>query len=324
MFIAYLYFPYMIIGTLMQRLAALDTLMLNESDRAYILMNDKMNRSMKEFILTNSIPGARSQRLYQIIDMDPSALAQIWHDGLPIETLESLLSDLKSGRINGVIDCTLQSTSTKILAAKMRDASLQGPHLQKIHEQAGMLLADRVIDEHGLQMNLVEAVEFSHVQGSTYDGLCTSSSRNILILPLMRGGEPMARGIYSKFASAQFIHFYDQETEIDKRNNQFKKSIGKMDMKRPVCIFIVDSVINTGRSIKRTIMYIQKVANEISPNMKLALFVVSGVMQEVAANELPIQFPRVRFVTLRVSSNRYTGKGGTDTGNRLFGTTLVD
>jgi hypothetical protein len=50
--------------------------------------------------------------------------------------------------------------------------------------------------------------------------------------------------------------------------------------------------------------------------------VLSGVMHEGAAAALPGEFPRARFLTLRVSSNQYSGRGGTDTGNRLFGTSI--
>ena len=50
------------------------------------------------------------------------------------------------------------------------------------------------------------------------------------------------------------------------------------------------------------------------------VFVLAGVTQLEASIKLPLEYPRVRFFSLRVSTNKYTGKRGTDTGNRLFGT----
>jgi uracil phosphoribosyltransferase len=151
---------------------------------------------MKEFISTNT-------RVQQVVDLDPDSHA--WHNGMPVQTLESILGSLKSGKINSVMDCTSMSTIAKIYATRMRDASLSGPDLQHVHVDVGKLLAAVVLDEYGERMGLVESTELPHVQGGTYEGL--TSSRNMLILPLMRGGEPMARGIYECFPSARFIHF---------------------------------------------------------------------------------------------------------------------
>ena len=187
----------------------------------------------------------------------------------------------------------------------------------------GELLADKLIDEFGVIAELVDTVEISHVQGSTFTGLTNSGTSNIVVLPLMRGGEPMARGVYSRFPLSLFIHFYDDEDDLHQRNGLLTKAFEHMDPSKPVKIIIADSVVNSGSSIRRAISYIRKVAHEINPGLQIALFVLSGVMQEGAAEILPRQFPRVRFITVRVSSNQYTGRGAIDTGNRLFGTTSV-
>lgn len=302
---------------------ALDIPMLIESDYSFVVVNDKMNRTMSNFISQHALFGFNTS-LNQIIDLNPKTMSQAWHDGLPIQTLKGLLYYLKSGQVNRLIDCGSESITAQILAAKIRDADMQGPALQSAHVQVGEFLAQRLINEFGMLLNLVETVEYSHVQGRSFKGLRNTSTGNVLILPLMRGGEPLARGIYSFFTCAQFIHFYDQEEVIRERNTLLEKALGRSCTKKPVNIIITDSVINTGSSIKRAIHHIHKTANKISPNLQLVLFVVSGVMQQKIAAELPHQFPRVRFITLRVSANKYTGKGGTDTGNRLFGTTLLD
>ena len=49
--------------------------------------------------------------LSQIIDLNPQALAKNCHNGLPVQSLVSLLEKLKTGSINTVID-----TSTSISA----------------------------------------------------------------------------------------------------------------------------------------------------------------------------------------------------------------
>lgn len=310
--------------TILLSFQALDVPMLCESDHSFVVVNDKMNRSMKDFISKHAALGLANSGLSQLIDLDPSALAQMWHDGLPIQTLESLLCCIKTSSSNVVIDCSSTSVYAQQLAAEMRDASRNGPSLQNIHEKVGELLANRLIDEFGLINGLVENIEIPHVQGGTFTGLSSAHIKNVVVLPLMRGGEPMARGVYSRFPSAQFIHFYDGESEINERNGLLRKALEKLNGKKPVNIVIADSVINSGNSIKRAIAHIYRITKGISTDMQLALFVLSGVMQQDAAGLLPRQFPRVRWVSLRVSNNKYTGKGGTDTGNRLFGTTLID
>mmetsp|Transcript_20635 Transcript_20635/g.44819 ORF Transcript_20635/g.44819 Transcript_20635/m.44819 type:complete len:690 (-) Transcript_20635:179-2248(-) len=300
--------------------SALDVPMLCECDYAYVVVDDKINRSMKDFIAKSV---ANNCRLNQLIDLDLEAVATKWHHGLPVQSLESLLEDLNTSAINAIVDCSSVSITAQILATKMRDANLRGPGLQKAHEEMGALLADKLIDEFGQTMGLVETVEFSHVQGGTFTGLGRPTC-NVVILPLMRGGEPMARGVHSRFPSSLFIHLYEGEDDFDQKNNLLAKAFEHFSPKTPVNIVITDSVINTGSSIERAITNIRRMAREVNSELQLVLYVLSGVMQQEAAVQLPCQFIRVRFVTLRVSKNKYTGKGGSDTGNRLFGTTLID
>lgn len=305
-------------------ISALDVPMLIQADYSFVVVNDKMNRSINDFISKHARLGYGSPRLSQITNLNTNALAQLWHDGLPIQTLESLVTYINNGSINAVIDCASESIRAQLFVTQMRDASLQPLALQDVHFKVGELLAGRLIDEFGVSMDIVETVQLPHVQGNMFKGLSCSHVSNILILPLMRGGEPLAKGIYSSFPSAQFIHFYDQENEIDQRNNLLDKALHSSDTKKPLNVAVVDSVINTGSSIKRAINHIYQVAKVVSPDLEIVLFVLSGVMQQEAAVELPRLYPRVRFVTLRVSDNKFTGKGGSDTGNRLFGTTSLD
>jgi hypothetical protein len=83
-------------------------------------------------------------------------------------------------------------------------------------------------------------------------------------------------------------------------------------------VILVDSVVNEGMRIRRAIGHVDSLLLPCGP--KPRLFVLTGVMQAKSSSTLPAQFPRIRFLTLRVSENKYSGQGGTDTGNRLFGT----
>ena len=123
----------------------------------------------------------------------------------------------------------------------------------------------------------------------------------------MRGGEPMSRGVYQQFPSAKLIHYNDDDI---KSNSALTDVLGSSSIKD---IIIVDSVINEGRSIRQ-------VFGTLRGKSRLQIYVLTAVMQHEASLKLPKEFPRVRFVALRVSENKYSGKGGTGTGNRLYAT----
>ena len=137
----------------------------------------------------------------------------------------------------------------------------------------------------------------------------------------------MARRVFSLFPSALFVHFYDEkEEEPDQRNGLLADAFRGLNSAKPVNVILVDSVINSGSSIQAAVKSIRRMAGEVNPELVLAIYVLTGVMQHLAAERLPSdpQLLRVRFIALRVSENKYVGKGGTDTGARLFGTTLID
>ena len=63
---------------------------------------------------------------------------------------------------------------------------------------------------------------------------------------------------------------------------------------------------------------------DLSPTIRIV--VVAGVVQEQAISKGGLVYEHSRhaaldLVALRISENKYSGKGGTDTGNRLFNTT---
>ena len=147
---------------------------------------------------------------------------------------------------------------------------------------------------------LVVQREYRHVQQNDFTGL-SSIGNGVAIMALMRGGEPMARGVFDCFPEAQFIHYVDGDG---------------LDGIVADHIIIVDSVINDGATIRRFLATLPGSSKSPRPQ----IYVLTGVMQELAAKILPKEFPWIRFLALRISTNKYSGKGSTDTGNRLFGT----
>lgn len=79
-------------------------------------------------------------------------------------------------------------------------------------------------------------------------------------------------------------------------------------------VVIVDSVINTGRSIRDVIGAVAA----LKPG---CLAVAALVAYRGTPNELLAEFPEVDFHIARISDRSYVGCGATDTGARLFGTT---
>ena len=112
--------------------------MLEHSDRGYIVIDDRCNRSMKSFIHDAAYKNGRLQQLYL---GDNSSSFTNWHPGIPVGYLTSLLKELAEGSIHSVHDCCKVSASASVLATQTRRADLSGPELQRIHSRVGALLA---------------------------------------------------------------------------------------------------------------------------------------------------------------------------------------
>jgi uracil phosphoribosyltransferase len=127
-----------------------------------------------------------------------------------------------------------------------------------------------------------------------------------LIVPLMRGGESMAFGINDAFPLAMFLHAKNP-TDI------------MSDHLRGRCnLILVDSVINTGKSVIEFVEHIH------SLDAKMPIVVVAGVVQCDSIARMNKELTghiKPTIIALRDSENQYTGKGATDTGHRLFNST---
>lgn len=275
--------------------------MLYASDRSYIAIDDRQNRSLKDFIHEQLESSSGSHRLYQL---NLLANSSFLHDGIQVGSLDKLQRELSNLDIHRILSC-VSSTAANILATQSRRSDLDGPGLQEVHVEIGRFLADKLLDECGRYGLLTDQASYSHVQGTIFHG--TVSSGNVLIVPLMRGGEPMSRGVYHRFPRACMVHCYDNDAESISKVESMINSSHIKD------IIIVDSVVNEGRSIRR-------VLTSLIHMSRLRVYVLTAVIQYEASVQLPKEFRRVRFIALRISRNKYSGKGGTDTGNRLFGT----
>ncbi|KAI2637444.1 uracil phosphoribosyltransferase-domain-containing protein [Xylaria nigripes] len=209
---------------------------------------------------------------------------------------------------NGTYPCTRVLHATEKKAAKLlmtptRDAGVRGPDLQEAHRSIGRYLATELLPEFiGL-----EKYEIPHVQGHNTTGYRLLGQRNALIVALMRGGEPMAYGIHSVIPDAAFFHGENYDAELEQCLN------GRS------CVILVDSVVNSGKTIVKFARPIRK----RYPTIRI--IVVAGVVQDQCLSrgclvDMLVSDHALSIVALRISNNKFTGKGGTDTGNRLFNT----
>ncbi|KAH6688926.1 uracil phosphoribosyltransferase-domain-containing protein [Plectosphaerella plurivora] len=140
------------------------------------------------------------------------------------------------------------SPMAKLLMTPMRDANVSGPALREAHRQVGHLLSV----EYLTGLLGLEKYPIPHVQAQSSEGYRLYNERSTGIIALMRGGEPMAIGVNDAFPSAALIHVKEPK---DLRADQVK----------PLkTVILVDSVINSGRSITEMIHRIRSLAPGIS------------------------------------------------------------
>lgn len=205
--------------------------------------------------------------------------------------------------------------ATKLLMLPMRDATFSGPSLRETHRRVGWYLATQHL---GHAVGLEEFAIY-HVQGGQTTGHRLLNEHQTTIVALMRGGEPMALGVSDALPLAMFVHANDP-SNLKLHHLQGQKEV-----------ILVDSVINSGKTI---IEFVQEI---VKHNDEINITVIAGVVQQGAIdilNDMITQLAvahrehskdemKMKFtlIALRLSENSFTGKGTTDTGNRLFNTT---
>lgn len=204
------------------------------------------------------------------------------------------------------VDAT-DNLATKLLMTQMRDAVLTGPDLRSAHQRVGQYLTlAYLIPQLG-----VDEFDLPHVQRKFVVGYRVHRESDVLVVALMRGGEPMAFGVNDIIPGATFLHAkHPQDIEV-------------RHLRRKSAIILVDSVVNTGGTMEGFVRHIR----DQHPHVRIVI--MAGVVQAECVEERGI-LRRLgsdcdcTLIALRVSRNKYTGVGTTDTGSRLFNTTDMD
>ncbi|MCJ1333997.1 hypothetical protein MMC10_010704 [Thelotrema lepadinum] len=193
----------------------------------------------------------------------------------------------------------------KLLATPMRDSSVAGPALRRAHHRAGEYLATDLLTN----MLGIEEYHIQHVQDRTTMGHRLLHEQETLIIALMRGGEPMAIGVNEVFPLAMLLHAHSPG------------DIKPHHLDGKINVILVDSVVNTGKSVIEFVQYLRNMHGTIR------IVVVAGVLQAEAIQEdgkLAKELRRhhnIKLVALRTSETSFFGYKTTDTGNRLFNST---
>lgn len=197
--------------------------------------------------------------------------------------------------------------SAKLLMTPMRDASVSGRALRGAHRRVGYYLAVEFCTE----IIGLEGYPIPHFQGFQTDGYRLLNEKETLIVPLMRGGEAMAFGVYDAFPLCTFHHA------------KIPNDIRQENLENMVTIILVDSVVNTGNLLLAFVQHIRNL------HATIRIVVVAGVIHSPAISTSRVarslgRFTGLYFVALRFSANQVTATGITDTGNRLFNTVHMD
>jgi uracil phosphoribosyltransferase/phosphoserine phosphatase/adenylylsulfate kinase-like enzyme len=198
-----------------------------------------------------------------------------------------------------------ERTAAALLMTPTRNAEVSGPGLKEAHRRIGWYLGTEFL---GSVIGL-EKITIEHVQGHTTSGHQLLHERSTSIIALMRGGEPMALGVNDAFPLAMFVHAKSPD------------DIKPEHLRDPGAVLLVDSVVNSGKTI---VEFVQAIRNM---HATIRIVVVAGVVQAESVSgerfEALGRYGSVSLIALRLSNNKFTGRGTTDTGNRLFNTTHI-
>lgn len=287
--------------------STLDLGMLGEAHEAVVVVGEEHTRSMtmeKDLLHAIDTDGLRASQVL----LPPHASPRLDTTKLPLvrftdkEFMESILRRCKPASLR-IVHATDRSAA-KLLMTPMRDAMVAGPALRKAHGEVGSYLAIEFLTG----MIGLEEYSIPHVQGHPTSGFQLRHEQQTTIVALMRGGEPMALGVNNVFRLAMFVHA-SRPSDIKPHHLNKQRNV-----------LLVDSVVNTGKSVAEFIQHVRSLDNTIR------IIVIAGVVQAQSLSEGVFSQAlehdmNLSLVALRLSNNQFTGKGTTDTGNRLFNTT---
>lgn len=284
----------------------LDLEMLCKADEAIVVVGEEQRRSKT---MDNALMSALSNgrlRARQVV-LPESVLHRLDIITLPlVELTDRQFVDSVVRRHSRHADIQVRHatgrSAAKILMTPMRNATVFGPALRNSHSQVGWYLAIEFLAD----LIGVEEHSIPHIQGHDTSGYRLRHENQTSIVALMRGGEPMALGVSDAFPNALFVHA-NRPSDIIPRHVQGQHTV-----------VLVDSVVNSGKTIVKFVQHIR------SLHATVRIVVTAGVVQAQAVTSLKRALAGhvdLSIVALRLSDNKFTGTGTTDTGNRLFNTT---
>jgi uracil phosphoribosyltransferase len=190
-----------------------------------------------------------------------------------------------------------KDTSMRLLVNPTRMRATLGPALAEAHRRVGAALAGVLAE--GL---LIEEYEIEHATGPSR-GHRIASGNEPIVLAIMRAGLFVAEGIWGGLPGSALIPWSGG-------NSGALPWMPGGDR----ALIVSDSVVNTGSSLQPVLDAALKVRKG-----RIAVAAIVGFRP--TAESLAREYPGVDFAFARLSEHSYVGRGSTDTGARLFGTT---
>jgi uracil phosphoribosyltransferase/phosphoserine phosphatase len=289
--------------------SVLDLAMLGKAHQAIIVVGEEHIRSKTmDAALLDAIDneglGARQVLLPSNasprLDTAKLPLVRLTEPGF----IDSVLCRRSRRAVPQVLHAT-DRNAAKLLMTPTRDARVAGPVLREAHRRVGWYLATEFLaDVIG-----VEEYPIPHVRGHQTSGHRLCHEQQTSIVALMRGGEAMALGVNEAFPLAMFVHASQPD------------NIKLYHLLRQRTVLLVDSVVNSGKTVAEFVQQVRRL------HATIRIVVVAGVVQAESVSVDSLlgraldRDAYLSLIALRLSDNKFTGRGATDTGNRLFNTT---
>lgn len=189
-----------------------------------------------------------------------------------------------------------------LLATRSRRTDVTPRALSRSHVDLGRFLAGELADRFEL-----EQVPIQHPQG-VRQGFAIAREEHISLICFLRAGLYVVEGVREVFERAPLFH-------VAPKRGAGLSEAERRELGDPTdrAFVVVDSVINTGASMEPVLGWLLE-------GGAASISVLALVSPVPTAERMAAAWPDVDFLLARVSENQYVGRGGTDTGNRLFGT----
>ena len=189
----------------------------------------------------------------------------------------------------------------RLLATETRRTDTTSHELARSHVALGRYLAGELLDYFE-----VEACEIQHPQG-VRSGWQIANESGLALIPFMRAGLYVADGVREVLQRPPMLH-----VRPTRDVGLPAAELAALDALAVTTTVLIDAVVNTGASLEPVLAQLAARQQRV--------FVLALVCPVATADRLASSWPGVTFLFARLSENQYVGKGSTDTGNRLFGT----